>query len=104
MNYRDEIFMKMRNQASKIVDVSGVIADAKRQISDQVSLKRNHYEIAINPGKYAIADSDSTAAAVVTTIWMWCEQNGFGYSDQGWYEDDSYHISVDPWYNYLATC
>lgn len=104
MNYRDEIFMKMHDQASEIVDVNGIIAEVKRQISDQVNLKRNCYEITINPGKYAIADSDNTTAAVCKIIWMWCEQNGLSYSKQGMYEDDYCHISIDPWYNYLATC
>lgn len=68
MNYRDEIFMKMHDQASTIIDVNGVITDVKRQISDQVSLKRNCYKIMINPGKYAIADSDSTVTAVCKVI------------------------------------
>ena len=103
MNYRDEIFMKLRDQASKIVDANGIIADVKRQINDRAELWRDSYEIAINSGKYAIADSDSVEAAVQKVVWMWCEQNGFSYEDRGYDEDGRSCFNIDPWYNYLST-
>ena len=103
MNYRDEVFMKMYDQASKIIDVDGIIVDVKQQIGDRVELWRNSYEIAIYPDKYAIADSDSTGTAVQKIVWMWCEQNGFSYEDRGYDEDGKSCFSIDPWYNYLST-